>query len=496
MENENFIEFHNISKIFPGVKALDNISFNIKRGEIHALVGENGAGKSTLINICSGVLTPNDGFIVINGNKVKISNPKAAEDFKIATAFQEVPICPYMSIAQNIFLGPAPVSKFGLLNEKFMNKKTAELLNMFDIRRHPKDRMGKLSISEQSMIQILRVLNTEPYFIILDEPTSSLSYEQKDILFTVLNKIRGERELTVLYVSHRLEEIFEITNRITVLKDGKFITTLNTNETEIDSIINLMVGRNIDKNSMRKKKSIGSVILEAKDISRLGVLENISFKLRKGEILGIAGLQGAGRTELGRAVFGADKIDNGNIYIDGKKVKIKNISQAIKYGIAMISENRRDEGIIPQLSVKANLILVAYTRVSYIGFLINKKINALVNDFISKLNIKVSSSMQKISNLSGGNQQKVIISRWLAKNPRILICDEPTKGIDVGAKSEIHSMIVDLAIKGISVLLISSELPEILSICDRVIVMKKGRITGELTFEEATEEKIMRYATA
>ena len=495
MESGNYFEFHNITKIFPGVKALSDVSFAIKKGEIHALVGENGAGKSTLINICCGVWQPNEGYVSIKGTKVRFDSPKDAEKYKIATVFQEIPICSYMTIAKNIFLGSSPKSRFGFLDENYMNKETVKLLEIFSLKRYPNELMGELPLAEQSMIQILRAVNTEPDFLILDEPTSSLSIEQKDILFGFLNKIRTERELTILYVSHRLEEIFEITNRISVLKDGLYINTVNTSDVNLDMVIKLMVGREIDKQVYSKNKKFGDVIFAAKNLSRGKVLKEINFNVMKGEIVGLAGLQGAGRTELGRAIFGADRIDSGEVIIGGKITRIKNIGHAIKLGIAMISENRRDEGIVPILSVAANLIMVALSRVSIYGYFINNKISKLVKEYISKLNIKVSSPLQRIDSLSGGNQQKVIISRWLANEPKLLICDEPTRGIDVGSKSEIHSIILNLANEGLGVILISSELPEILSICDRIIVMKNGKITGELTHEEATEEKIMYMAT-
>ncbi|MCL4415528.1 MAG: sugar ABC transporter ATP-binding protein [Actinobacteria bacterium] len=492
---QDFIEFHNITRIFPGVKALNNVSFSIKKGEIHALVGENGAGKSTLINICSGVIQPNDGYIVIKGNKVKIDSPKDAEDYKIATVFQEVPICTNMTIAQNIFLGPRPKSKFGLLDNSFMDKETRTLLKIFNIKRNPSEQIGQLPLAEQSMIQILRAIYTKPDFLILDEPTSSLSIEQKNILFESLNKIRKERDMTVLYVSHRLEEIFEITSRISILKDGAYVGIVNTSDANIDMIIRMMVGRDIDKYAYKKSNLYGETIFEVNNLSHGKILKNISFNIKKGEILGLAGLQGAGRTELGRAIFGADKIDSGEIAIEGRKTHIRNVKQATKLGIAMISENRRDEGIIPILSVSDNLIIVALNKVARFGYFIDKRIRNLVKNYINKLNIKVSSPLQRIDSLSGGNQQKVIISRWLANEPKILICDEPTRGIDVGSKSEIHSIIINMARNGLSVLLISSELPELLSICDRILVMHNGRITGELSHEEATEEKIMYMAT-
>ena len=494
--SDTLIEFHGISRSFPGVKALSDVSFSIRKGEIHALVGENGAGKSTLINICCGVLHPEEGRILVNGNPVRFESPKDAERQKIAVVFQEIPICTNMTLAQNIFLGPAPKTRNGFLDVRFMNAETRALLQIFAIRRRPDEIMGTLSLAEQSMVQILRALYTKPDFLILDEPTSSLSPEQKDLLFKHLHAVRKERALTVLYVSHRMEEVFEISDRISVLKDGLYIGTVDTSEADHDRIIKMMVGRNIDKHVYQRSGAQGQTVLEVSHLSRERILRDISFCLRKGEIVGLAGLQGAGRTELGRAIFGADPITAGSVTVAGRKIAAKNVGQAIRAGIAMISENRRDEGIVPLLSVKDNLVLVAFRKSARFGMLLGGQIKQTVAEYIARMNIKVSSPLQRIDSLSGGNQQKVIISRWLANDPKLLICDEPTRGIDVGSKAEIHAMLVDLAKKGLTVLLISSEMPELLSICDRILVMHNGRITGELTHEEATEERILTLATA
>ena len=493
---QDFIEFHGISKSFPGVKALSGVSFCIRKGEIHALVGENGAGKSTLINICCGVFRPDGGHLVVNGSRVRFESPKDAERQKIATVFQEIPICTNMTVAQNVFLGPSPKTRHGLLDVRFMNAETRELLKIFNIKRQPSDVMGELSLAEQSMVQILRALYMQPDFLILDEPTSSLSPEQKDFLYKHLVRVRQERALTVLYVSHRLEEIFEISDRISVLKDGLYIGTVDTPAADHEGIIRMMVGRNIDRQVYRKSSTQGQTVLEVSHLSRGRVLNDISFSTREGEIVGLAGLQGAGRTELGRAIFGADAISGGTVSIDGRKVEPKSVRHSIRMGIAMISENRRDEGIVPALPVIDNLILVAFRRAARMGFLMSRQIRQIVNSYIGRMSIKLSSPWQRIDSLSGGNQQKVIISRWLANNPKLLICDEPTRGIDVGSKAEIHVLLVELAKKGLSVLLISSEMPELLAICDRILVMHNGRITGELSHEEATEEKILTLATA
>ena len=495
MKSENFIEFVNVSKVFPGVKALSDINFSIKRGEIHCLCGENGAGKSTLINICGGVYLPDEGHILLNGKEERLTSPLKSEEFKISIVFQEIPLCRNLSIAANIFLGPKPVTRGGLLDWNTMNSRAEELIQLFGIKHSPDELVENLTIAEQSLVQIARAIHSEPDFLILDEPTAALSVNQKDILFNVLKKIRKERELTVLYVSHRLEEIFEIADRITVLRDGRYVKTVTSVEADADGIVSLMVGRELSQRVCASGREKGKSILEVKNISRKGVLNDISFSLKEGEILGIAGLQGAGRTELVRTIFGLDPRDSGEIMLDGTSISIKSPADAIKYRIGLISENRRDEGIVPLMSVRDNLISVSLEEHSRFTYFKGNAIKNTVSRFIEKLKIKVSSPDQRIDSLSGGNQQKVIIARWLAKNPRILICDEPTRGIDVGAKAEVHNILVELANQGMSVIVISSELPEILCIADRVLVMHGGKIKGEIDHSKANEEIIMKMAT-
>ena len=495
MKSENFIEFVNISKVFPGVRALSDISFSIKRGEIHCLCGENGAGKSTLINICGGVYMPDGGHILINDRQERLTSPLKSEELKISIVFQEIPLCRNLSIAANIFLGPKPVTRGGLLDWDTMNAEAEKLIRLFGIRHKPDELVENLTIAEQSLVQIARAIHMQPDFLILDEPTAALSVNQKDVLFDVLRKIRKERELTVLYVSHRLEEIFEITDRITVLRDGKYVKTETTSEVNADRIVNLMVGRELSERVCSSDRVKGKTILEVKNISHKGVLKDISFSLKEGEILGIAGLQGAGRTELMRTIFGLDPRDSGEIILDGTRISIKSPVDAIKRRIGLISENRRDEGIVPLMSVKDNLISVSLKELSQFTFFSRSAIKKTVSKFIDKLKIKVTSPDQKIDGLSGGNQQKVIIARWLAKNPRVLICDEPTRGIDVGAKAEVHNILVELANQRVAVIVISSDLPEILCIADRILVMHEGQINGELEHNEANEEIIMKMAT-
>lgn len=495
MKSENFIEFVNISKVFPGVKALSGISFAVKRGEIHCLCGENGAGKSTLINLCGGVYLPEEGHIVINGKEERLSSPLKSEELKISIVFQEIPLCKNLSIAANIFLGPNPPTRAGILDWETMNREASSLIEMFGIKHSPGELVEDLTIAEQSLVQIAKAIHTKPDFLILDEPTAALSVNQKNILFDVLKKIRAERELTILYVSHRLEEVFEIADRITVFRDGRYIKTENACDLTVDKVVSLMVGRDVKPNVYAENKKIGDTVLEVRNLSRKGILKDISFSLKEGEILGLAGLQGSGRTELIRAVYGLDPRDSGEIYIYGKKVDIKTPADSINIKIGLISENRRDEGIVPMMSVRDNLIMVSLKEMSFFTYFKNRSIKEVVGKFVEKLKIKISHPGQKIESLSGGNQQKVIIARWLAKNPRILICDEPTRGIDVGAKAEVHNILVELARQGVAVIMISSELPEVLSISDRILVMHNGQINGEVQHYEATEERIMKIAT-
>ena len=491
---EKYLEFSSTTKRFAGVVALDAVTFSVHKGEIHGLCGENGAGKSTLINICAGAYKSDGGSFSVKEAQAHFASPRDAERHGIGVVFQEVPMCMNMSIAANIFLSPHPETRRGSLDWRRMNAETAELMALFQIKRQPRDIVGNLTIAEQSLIQIARVLKKAPDCLILDEPTSTLSPDQKDILFDVLRKYRSERGMTILYVSHRMEELFELTDRITILKDGKYIATLDTPAVTPREVVRLMVGREIEE-SRRADAKKGAVALSVRNITRKGALRDVSFDAHYGEILGFSGLQGAGRSELARVIFGLDPKDAGEIIVDGKSKRIDSVSDAIQYGIGYISENRRDDGIVSGMSVRDNIIMVSLKELSKLKVLQKDKIRDVVKQYIARLSIKVSSHDQVISGLSGGNQQKVILSRWLAKGPRILICDEPTRGIDVGAKAEVYTILADLAQKGMAIIVISSDLPEILAISDRLIVMREGQITGELTAEEASEERIMQYAS-
>jgi ribose transport system ATP-binding protein len=491
----SWIEFKGISKEFPGVIALDDVSFDIQTGEIIALCGENGAGKSTLINICSGQFRPDKGSVIIKGKEAVFKNAAEAEDAKIATVHQEVPVCLNMTVAENMFLGPHPVTKGLLLDRKYMNEHTQKLLDIFALSCKPSSKMENLTIAEQSLIQILKALDTNPEFLILDEPTSSLADEQKDILFGILRKIRQEQNVTVLYVSHRMEEIMEIADRTVVLRDGKFISSVAIADTSINGIIRMMVGRDVEYASVYRPHAVGETVLKVRNLNRGKVLKNVSFEVKRGEILGFCGFQGSGRTEVLRAIFGLDKCDSLEIEMNGKPIKNRNPEVAIKHGFALISENRRDEGVIPNFHVQNNLIISALRKVTDRFFVNKAKSDSETQKYVDLMSIKLSGFRQLMINLSGGNQQKVIIGRWLMTSPAVLFCDEPTRGIDVGAKAEIHSILMSLAEAGMSIVVVSSELPEVMTVSDRVVVMCEGRITGGLNRDQFSEEAIVALAS-
>lgn len=490
------IEFKNITKRFGGTVALNNVSFSIEAGEVHCLCGENGAGKSTLINLCGGVFTPTEGEIRVDGTPVNINSIQKSEKLGFAIVHQEVPLCLNMSIAHNIFLGSAESKKGFLLDEKHMNQKTAELLELFHIQAKPTEILENLSIAEQSIVQIAKAVYFKPRILILDEPTAALTNDQRAIMFDVVRKLVRENHTTVLYVSHRLEEVMELGDRFTVFKDGCFIATQKIADATMDDIITMMVGRQIDKSDWGKTFATDEVLLSVRGLSRRRKFQDVSFDLRRGEILGLAGFVGAGRTEVLSSIFGADRIDSGEIFLKGKKVQITLPIQAIRSGISMIPENRRDDGLITSMSIQQNAQLTLMRQISKYGFVRRSAADALMKAQMEMYKIKAGDPKDGILTLSGGNQQKVVIAKWIGNHPEILLCDEPTRGIDVGAKAEVYSILRTIAAQGIGVLMVSSELPELLALCDRIIVMHEGHITGEVRREDATEELIMKYAAA
>lgn len=488
--------FENITKKFGGTTALSDVCFKIKRGEVHCLCGENGAGKSTLMNLCAGVFQPTSGVIKINGQETKINGISHSEKLGFSVVYQEVPLCLNMSIAHNIFMGSSKSTKGIFLNEKFMEEETEKLLKEFKLNRKPSDLVGDLSIAEQSIVQIAKAVYFKPKILILDEPTAALTNDQRAVMFDIIKKLKTENGTTIIYISHRLEEIMEIGDTITVLRDGQFVTTVSVSDITVDELVNLMVGRDLSSNEKAVSYNTGERLLKVNNLTRKGEFENISFELNKGEILGLGGFVGAGRSEVLMSLFGFNKPDSGEIIIEDKPVVINSPADAIKHGLALIPENRRDDALVEEMTIMQNAQMVIIKDLVK-GVLIDKKLaKSKMAEMVSKYKIKANNVNLPILTLSGGNQQKVIISRWISNSPKILLCDEPTRGIDVGAKAEVYAILRSIAKEGIGIIIVSSELPELLALSDRVLVMHEGRITGQMMREEATEEKFMRYAAA
>ena len=493
---EHIICFENITKKFGGTAALSDVCFKIKKGEVHCLCGENGAGKSTLMNLCGGIFQPTSGKIKINGEEVKINSISHSEKLGFSIIHQEVPLCLNMSIAHNIFMGSSKSTKGLFLNEKFMEQETKKLLEEFKLNRNPSDLVGSLSIAEQSIVQIAKAIYFKPKILIMDEPTAALTNDQRSVMFDIIKKLKKENGTTIIYISHRLEEIMEIGDTITVLRDGQFVTTEKVSDITIDELVNLMVGRKLNTDEDVVSYNTGERLLKVNNLTRRGEFENISFELNKGEILGLGGFVGAGRTEVLMSLFGFAKPDSGEIIIEDKAVTFNSPSDAIESGIALIPENRRDDALVEEMTIMQNAQMVIIKDLVK-GFLIDKKqANKKMAEMVTKYTIKANNVNLPILTLSGGNQQKVIISRWISNSPKILLCDEPTRGIDVGAKAEVYSILRSIAKEGIGIIIVSSELPELLYLSDRVLVMHEGRITGQMMRKEATEEKFMRYAAA
>lgn len=490
-----------ISKSFPGVRANDNIDFDLFEGEVHAIVGENGAGKSTLIKIISGILSPDSGELQIKGEKIGLFLPHILRESGISTVYQEVGLVPDRSVAENIYLGQevAFTNFLGKLDRKKMNSMAEEVLIKLNTKLSPKKNARTLSAPETEILGIARMLEWRNSDIfIMDEPTSALSQEKTEMLFRI-TKMLTKKGKGIIYISHRLGEIEQIADRVTVLRDGKKIITLDKSEFNIPQIIRYMVGRELNKEFPDKKAEIGDVALLLKNICVDGVLKNINLYVRKGEVLGIGGLVGSGRSSLLKTIMGLLQASDGEIYYEGEKVKIESPKKAVELGIGLIPEERLRQGIHKNLSVRENVILAGVglkncDLSSFSGWLNSSKMDKVTSHYIKLLNIKVSSIFELISSLSGGNQQKVIISKWLCTQSKLLLFDEPTKGIDVAAKKEIYNIICDLKQKGVAIIMISSEMEELLGMSDRIIVMNNGSISGEFNCEEATQEKILEKA--
>ena len=490
---ENSVEFRNICKYFPGVKALDNVSFKAMGGEVVAMCGENGAGKSTLLKVLNGDYKADEGQYLINGEQVHFNTPREAIDAGISIIYQERQIVPFLTVAENIFMEALP-TKGILIDRKKLNDDAQAIIDEFKLPIKPGEMVRNLSVAHQQMVEIMKAYRRKPRIIAFDEPTAALSDSEIDILFQIIEKLRKDG-IIILYVSHRMKEIFQIAQQIVVMKDGKFVTQKPVSDITEAELIRYMVGRDLGNiyDNLSRNDTIGEVVLEAKNLTN-GYIKDVSFQLHKGEILGFAGLVGAGRTETMRAIFGADKMDSGEVLMEGSAIKIRNPGQAIGAGIGLCPEDRKDQGIFGIRSVKDNISVVALKDISKGQWLDFKKEQKLADDSIVDLRIKTPDAQKLIKELSGGNQQKAILARWLAVKPKVLILDEPTKGIDVGAKSEFYNLICEFAKQGIAVILISSELPEVMGLSDRIIVMKGRRMVGEIPASEATEEKLLTMA--
>ncbi|SCJ35503.1 Ribose import ATP-binding protein RbsA [uncultured Clostridium sp.] len=493
MNNEVVLKMENIDKRFPGVHALKKCSLTLRKGEVNALAGENGAGKSTLMKILTGIYQRDEGEIIYNGKNVVFKNPRDAQEAGIAIVHQELNLMNHLTAAQNIFIGREAEGLF--LNDKVLNKKTEELFKELKLNIKPTELVGNLSVGKQQMIEIAKAISFKSNILILDEPTAALTESETKELFRIMDELKG-KGVSMVYISHRMDEIFKITDRITVMRDGEFIKELITKETNMDEVIKAMVGRNVASKKKEKSnvKPNASVVLEVNNLTSNDV-NNVSFDLKKGEILGFAGLMGAGRTETARLLFGADPKQGGTIKINGKEVSIKSTTDAVNAGIGYLSEDRKRFGLATGLSVAENAVLANLEGFTKSIIVDEAKVKASTNEYVEKIKIKTPSIHQLIKNLSGGNQQKVVIAKWLIKDADILIFDEPTRGIDVGAKSEIYTLMNELAAAGKSIIMISSELPEILRMSDRVAVMCEGRLTKVLDIKDADQEVIMKYAT-
>lgn len=488
MDNNYILTVKNITKEFPGVKALDDVTINIERGTIHGLVGENGAGKSTLIKILAGIYQPNKGEIILDGKPCRFNSPIEARRAGISVVHQEIKLAEPLSVAENMFLGNVQL-KNGLVDWKGMRRRAREIVEDLGMDIDINAQVSSLTVAKKQIVEIMHAINNNSRILIMDEPSAVLTDRELEVMFRIVKQLRDEG-ITIIYISHRLDEIFGLCSNVSVLRDGCHIDTIPVASVDRQGLINMMVGREMGQEYPKEVGNVGGTILEVKNLSR-GILQDISFEVKSGEVFGISGLVGAGRTELARAILGIDKPESGEVYVRGKKVHYRTFADAIRDGLGLIPEDRKLQGLVQIMSVKRNTTLVNMKRVLRAGVISSSLEEKLSKEYADKLHVVTPSMETEVQYLSGGNQQKVVIEKWLFQNSEILFLDEPTRGIDVGAKAEIYRLINRMAKEGKTIIMISSEMPELLGLCDRIMVMHEGHKMGELNAAEATQEKIM-----
>ncbi len=493
MADNTLLELRNITKTFPGVVALDQVSFDVRAGEVHALLGENGAGKSTLIKVIAGAYQPDTGDILFQGERVTLTNPRQASELGVSVIYQETSLYPELSVAENIFMGRHPRNRLGAVDWGAMQRDAQALFRTLDVEMDVRHKVSRLTMGNRQRVEIAKALSHQAKVLIMDEPTASLTAHDVEILFGIVRRLR-DQGVGVIYISHRLEEVFELADRVTVLRDGRYVDTLPVQEATPERLISMMVGRSLDTLFPKLDVTPGAPVLEVRGLSRAGVVEDATLTLRRGEIVGLSGLVGSGRSDLAQMIFGAHPAERGEMRVDGQAVSIRSPQEAMRLGIAYVSEDRQRHGLVLPMTVKDNITLATLRAISRYGFVRLRQEQEAAQRSVDRLRIRTPSIFQEAGNLSGGNQQKVVLSKWLLSQPKVLILDEPTRGIDVGAKAEIHRLMSELAAQGIGILMISSELPEILGMSDRVLVMRRGRLVAEFSRAEATQEKIIAQA--
>lgn len=490
MNNEIVLKMEGITKEFPGVRALDNVSFQIRQGTVHALIGENGAGKSTLIKILAGIHMPDGGRILIDGMEKRFKSPKEAQDAGISVVHQEIKLAETLTVAENIFLGRLLYTHLGLVDWKGMYQESKKMIENLGMDIAVDTPVERLTVAKKQIVEICKAIHMKSKILIMDEPSATLTEKELKVLFRIVRQLR-KKGYTIIYISHRLDEIFDLADDITVLRDGRHIYTGTIGSVTREELISLMVGREMGNEFPKETYPIGDTLLEVSHLSTKGFLKDISFRVKKGEVLGISGLVGAGRTELARAILGIDRLESGEVLFKGEKGNWKSFRKSICAGLGLVPEDRKLQGLVQIFSVKENICMVAADKVIESGIIRDRKKEEYGRKYISMLNIATPSTETEVQYLSGGNQQKVVIAKWLMQDSELLFLDEPTRGIDVGAKVEIYKIINELVKKGKTIIMISSEMPELLGMCDRILVMHEGRLAGELSREEASQEKIM-----